>query len=79
MTGTFNPQLKVLNVMFNQLMAFLRFLLSDCQGSLSHTLQRIEVVQINAIELVNGRIDVTWYRQINHEEWSVPTSSQERR
>src|SRR4029077_19800536 len=65
--------------MFNQLMTFFRFLLTDRQSSLSHTLQRIEVVQINAIELVNGRIDVTWYRQIDHEEWTVPASSQPRR
>jgi hypothetical protein len=79
MTGSFNPQLKVLNVMFNQTMAFCRFLLTDRQSSLGHTLQRIEVVQINVVQLVKVRIDVTRYRQIDHEEWSMPASSQERR
>src|SRR5271166_1729004 len=48
--------------MFNLLMAFFRFLLTDRQSSLSHTLQRVEVVQINAIQLANGRMDVTWHR-----------------
>ena len=77
--GAFNPQLKILNVMFNELMAFFRFLLAEHQSSLSHTLQRVEVVQINATQLVDGRIDVTWHRQIDHEEWSAPTNSQEER
>jgi hypothetical protein len=43
-------KLKILNVMFNQLMAFCRFLLTDRQSSLSHSLQRIEVAQLNAIQ-----------------------------
>jgi hypothetical protein len=54
--------------MFNKLTAFCRFSLTKGQSSLSNGLQRIEVVQINAIQVVKDRIDVTWHRQIDHQE-----------
>src|ERR1700675_1001677 len=60
-------------------MTFCRFLLTDRESLFSHALQRIEVVQINAIQLANGRFDVTWHGQIDHEERPVPAGLQERR
>jgi hypothetical protein len=77
--GAFHPQLKVLNVMFNQLTTFFRFLLPKRKSLLSYTLQRVEVVQLNAVQFANVRIDVARRRQIDHKEWSVPAARQERR
>ncbi len=72
----FNPKLKVQHVLLDQSMAILSFLSPHLQCAFGHTLKRIKIVQINSVQVVNGRIDITRYCQIDHEERSMPASAQ---
>jgi hypothetical protein len=72
----FNPKLKVEHVPLDRSIAILSFLSPHRQCAFRHSLKRVKIVQINSIQVVNGRIDITRYRQIDHEEWSMPASAQ---
>jgi hypothetical protein len=72
----FNPKLKVQHVLVDQSMAILSFLSPYLQSAFRYTLKRIKIVKINSVQVVNGRIDITRYRQIDYEEWSMPSRTQ---
>jgi len=63
-------------VLLDQSMAIFSFLSPRFQCAFRHASKRIKVVQINSIKRVNGRIDITRYRQIDDEERSMPASAQ---
>src|SRR5258707_12719255 len=59
-------------------MTTFRLLPTHLQCSLRYGPERIEIVQINAIQLVDSRIDITRHCPIDHKKGPVPASSQDR-